>query len=41
MRILDGLPGSIDHVRNMKKEDMFDLFMNNMKTLRELFDKEE
>ncbi|CAD8173037.1 unnamed protein product [Paramecium pentaurelia] len=41
IRILDGLPGSMDHIRNMKKEDMFDLFVNNMKTLRDLFDKEE
>ncbi|CAK84613.1 unnamed protein product (macronuclear) [Paramecium tetraurelia] len=41
IRILDGLPGSMDHIRNMKKEDMFDLFANNMKTLRDLFDKEE
>ncbi|CAD8179246.1 unnamed protein product [Paramecium octaurelia] len=41
IRILDGLPGSMDHIRNMKKEDMFDLFVNNMKTMRDLFDKEE
>ncbi|CAD8074125.1 unnamed protein product [Paramecium primaurelia] len=41
IRILDGLPGSMDHIRNMKKEDMFDLFVSNMKTLRDLFDKEE
>ncbi|CAD8115280.1 unnamed protein product [Paramecium primaurelia] len=41
IRILDGLPGNMDHIKNMKKEDMFDLFVNNMKTLRELFDKEE
>lgn len=41
LKILDGLPGNINEIKNMGKVDMFELFVKNVNQMKSIIDREE